>query len=38
MVCEVMVGVFFVSVCIQTVLHVFKVSVVDVDDIWRKRE
>jgi hypothetical protein len=31
-----MVDVFFVSVCIQTVLHLLKVSVVDVDDIWGK--
>jgi hypothetical protein len=31
-----MVGIFFVSVCIQTVLHLLKASVVDVDDIWGK--
>jgi hypothetical protein len=36
MVCEIMVGIFFVSVCVQTVLHVLKVSVIDVDDIWGK--
>jgi hypothetical protein len=36
MVCKVVVGIFFVSVCIQTVLHLLKASVVDVDDIWGK--
>jgi hypothetical protein len=31
-----MVGIFFVSVCIQTVLHFLKASVINVDDIWGK--
>jgi hypothetical protein len=30
------VGVFFISVCIQTVLHFLEASVIDVDDIWGK--
>jgi hypothetical protein len=30
------VGIFFVSVGVQTVLHLLKASVVDVDDIWGK--
>jgi hypothetical protein len=36
MVCEVMVGIFVVSVSIQTVLHLLKASVINVDDIWGK--
>jgi hypothetical protein len=36
MVSEVIVGFFFVSICVKTVLHVLKASVVDVDDIWGK--
>jgi hypothetical protein len=35
-VCGVLVGIFFVSICVQTVFHFLKVSVVDVDDIWGK--
>jgi hypothetical protein len=38
MVCEVVVGIFIISVCIQTALHLLKASVVDVDDIWGKRD
>jgi hypothetical protein len=36
MVCEVVVGIFFISVYIQTMLHVLKACVVDVEDIWGK--
>jgi hypothetical protein len=36
MVCEVVVGIFFVSICVQTVLDPLKASVVDVKDIWGK--
>jgi hypothetical protein len=36
MVCEVVGGIFVVSICIQTVLHVLKASVVDVENIWGK--
>jgi hypothetical protein len=35
-VCGVLVGIFFISICIQTVLHFLEASVVDVDDIWGK--
>jgi hypothetical protein len=35
-VCGILVGVFFVSICIQTVFHFTELSVVDVDDIWGK--
>jgi hypothetical protein len=35
-VCGVIVGIFFISVCVQTVLQFLKVSVIDVDDIWGK--
>jgi hypothetical protein len=31
-----MVGIFFVSICIQTVFHFLKVGVIDVNDIWGK--
>jgi hypothetical protein len=30
------VGVFFVSICDQTVFHFMEASVVDVDEIWGK--
>jgi hypothetical protein len=30
------VGVFFVSICNQTVFHFTEASVVDVDEIWGK--
>jgi hypothetical protein len=33
---EVVVGIFFISVCIKTVLHVLKASVINVNDIWGK--
>jgi hypothetical protein len=33
-----MVGIFFVSICIQTVLHFLKASVIDVNDIRGKRD
>jgi hypothetical protein len=36
MVGEVIMGIFFISVCFKTVLHVLKASVVNVDDIWGK--
>jgi hypothetical protein len=36
MVYEVMVGIFSISICIQTVLYVLKASVIDVEDIWGK--
>jgi hypothetical protein len=29
-------GIFFVSVCFKTVLHVLKASVIDVNNIWGK--
>jgi hypothetical protein len=35
-VCGVLVGIFFVSICVQTVFHSLKASVVNVDDIWGK--
>jgi hypothetical protein len=35
-VCGVLVGIFFISICIQTVLYFLEASVVDVDDIWGK--
>jgi hypothetical protein len=31
-----MVGIVFISVCIQTMLYLLKASVVDVEDIWGK--
>jgi hypothetical protein len=34
--CEIVVGIFIVSVVIQTVLHPLKASVIDVDNIWGK--
>jgi hypothetical protein len=34
--CEVVVGIFVVFICVQTVLHLLKASVVNVDDIWGK--
>jgi hypothetical protein len=33
-----LVGIFFISVGVQTVLHFLKASVVDVDEIWGKRD
>jgi hypothetical protein len=30
------VGVFFVSICNQTVFHFMEASVIDVDEIWGK--
>jgi hypothetical protein len=35
-VCEVVVGIFVISIGVQTVLHLLKASVIDVDDIWVK--
>jgi hypothetical protein len=35
-VCGVVVAIFFVSICIQTVFHFLKVSVINVNDIWGK--
>jgi hypothetical protein len=36
MVGEVIVGILFISICVKTVLHVLKASVVNVNDIWGK--
>jgi hypothetical protein len=36
MVCEINVGIFFISVCFKTVLYVLKVSVVNANYIWGK--
>jgi hypothetical protein len=33
---EVVVGIFVISVGVQTALHLLKASVVNVDDIWGK--
>jgi hypothetical protein len=30
------VGIFFISICIQAVFHPMKASIIDVDDIWGK--
>jgi hypothetical protein len=35
-VCGVLVGIFFISICVQTVLHFLKASVIDVDETWGK--
>jgi hypothetical protein len=37
-VCGVLVGIFFISISIQTVFHFLKASVIDIDDIWGKRD
>jgi hypothetical protein len=31
-----LIGIFFISICVQTVLHFVEASVIDVDDIWGK--